>query len=137
MSVKYYLIERVDPGDPALSKKYFAQIKNGDAVSFDDLVSLVAQFSTFKEGDIYGVIYTLLNVIPHQLKYGRTINLGKLGTLYMTIKSNGKSSEEEFLHSDIQNARIRFRPGSALQTTLKTLDFEKVDRPGDKRQTRE
>ena len=130
MSVKYRLIERVDPRDPTLPRMFYAQIKNGDDVKFDDLVDLISQFSTVNFGDIHGVIQTLLQVIPHQLNYGRQIHLGKLGTFYMTIKSDGKPSAEEFINTDIKSARIRFRPGVTLKKMVKTLDFEKVTTQG-------
>ena len=130
MSVKYRLIERVDPRDPTLARMFYAQIKNGDDVKYYDLVDLISQFSTFNLGDIHGVIQTLLEVIPHQLKYGRQIHLGRLGTFYLTLKSDGKPSAEEFNNSDIQSARIRFRPGVTLHKMVKTLDFEKVAPPG-------
>jgi len=126
MSVKYNVIERVDPRDPTLPRKFYASIKNGDDVKFNDLVELIAQFSTVNYGDIHGVIQTLLQVIPYQLKYGRQIHLGDLGTFYLTIKSEGKPTEDEFLNADIKNARIRFRPGATFKKMLKTLDFEKA-----------
>ena len=46
MSVKYRLIERVDPRDLTLPRKFYAQIKNGDDVKINDLIELLAQFST-------------------------------------------------------------------------------------------
>ena len=73
------------------------------------------------------MIQTLLQVIPHQLKYGRQIHLGDLGTFFLTIKSEGKDSEEEFVNADIKNARIRFRPGASFKKMLKTLDFERAE----------
>ena len=131
MSVKYRVIERVDPRDLTLPRKFYAQIKNGDDVNFCDLVDLISQFSTVCYGDIHGVIHTLIQVIPHQLNYGRQIHLGDLGTFFLTIKSEGQASEEEFVNGDIKNARIRFRPGASIKKMLKTLDFEKAAPPGE------
>ena len=73
MSVKYRVIERVDPRDPTLPKKHYAQVKNGDDVKFHDLVDLTSQFSTVNYGDVHGVIQTVMQVIPHQLKHGRAV----------------------------------------------------------------
>lgn len=131
MSVKYRVIERVDPRDPTLPKKYYAQVKNGDDVKFHDLVDLTSQFSTVNYGDVHGVIQTVMQVIPHQLKHGRQIHLGDLGTFYLTVKSDGKPSEGEFVNGDIKQVRIRFRPGALIKKMLKTLDFEKVAPPGE------
>ena len=131
MSVKYHVIERVNPRDLTLPRKYYAQIKNGDDIKFHDLVDLITQFSTVNYGDVHGVIQTLIQVIPHQLKYGRQIHLGDLGTFFLTIKSEGKDTEEDFLNTDIQNARIRFRPGVAIKKLMRTLDFEKAAPPGE------
>ena len=131
MSVKYRIVERVDPRDPTLPKKYYAQVKNGDDVKFHDLVDLISQFSTVNYGDVHGVIQTLIQVIPHELNYGRQIHLGDFGTFFLTIKSDGKETEDEFFNSDIKNARIRFRPGASIKKMLRTLDFEKAAPPGE------
>lgn len=130
MGVKFRIIGRVDPRDTTQPKKFYAQIKNGDDVKFQDLVELISQFSTVNIPDVHAVIQTLVQVIPHQLKYGRQIHLGDLGTLYLTIKSTGKPSEEEFNMADIKSARIRFRPGATIKNMLKMLKFEKVAPPG-------
>ena len=130
MSVKYHVIERVNPRDLTLPRKFYAQIKYGDDVKFTDLVDLISQFSTVNYGDIHGVIHTLLQVIPHELKFGRAIHLGVFGTFYLTLNSDGKEMEEDFQNTDIRRANIRFRPGVSFRKMMKTLDFEKVSPPG-------
>jgi predicted histone-like DNA-binding protein len=130
MSVKYNVIERVNPRDITLPRKFYANIKYGDDVKFNDLVGLISQFSTINQGDIHGVIQTLLHVIPYELNFGRSIHLGDFGTFYLTLESDGKESEDEFYHSDIKRAKLRFRPGMSVKKMLKTLEFERVEPPG-------
>lgn len=130
MSVKYSVIERVNPRDLTLPRKFYANIQCGDDVKFNDLVGLISQFSTINYGDIHGVIQTLLHVIPYELKFGRIIHLGDLGSFYLTLQSEGKDSEDEFLNSDIKGSKLRFRPGLAIKKMLTTLDFERVNPPG-------
>lgn len=131
MFIKYHLIGRVDPRDPALPKKFYAHIANGEEITFDDLLQLVSQNISLHEGDIYGVLRTLLNVMMTQLKCGKPVVLRDFGTFYMTINSDGAATEDAFVDRDIRQARIRFRPGAGLKKMLKTLHFEQVAPPGE------
>lgn len=131
MFIKYHLIGRVDPRDPALPKKFYANIQNGEEVSFDDLIQLVSQYTSQHEGDIVAVLITLLNVMKEQLASGKPVVFGDFGTFYMTINSDGTTTKDAFVDRDIKQARIRFRPGARLRKMLKTLHFEQVAPPGD------
>jgi len=130
MSVKYNVIERVNPRDLTLPRKFYANIQYGDDVKFKDLVGLISQFSTINHGDVHGVIQTLLHVIPYELKFGRSIHLGDLGSFFLTLKSEGKETSDDFQNSDIKSAKLRFRPGVAIKKLLTTLDYERVNPPG-------
>jgi hypothetical protein len=46
MSVRFKSAERVDPRDLTLPKKYYAQIINGDDVTFDELADLISKVSS-------------------------------------------------------------------------------------------
>jgi hypothetical protein len=59
MSVKFKSVERVNPRDLTLPKKYYAQIINGDDVSFDELAGLISKVSSLNYGEVLGVLGTL------------------------------------------------------------------------------
>lgn len=126
MSVRFKSAERVDPRDLTLPKKFYAQIINGDDVTFDELADLISKVSNLNYGEVLGALGTLIEIIEMQLRHGRQVHLSTLGTFFLTLRSEGKVTEEEMTSDQIAGARIRFRPGKRLKKMIKTLDFEKV-----------
>jgi predicted histone-like DNA-binding protein len=129
--VLYKLIERVDPRDPTLPRKFYAQLVSGDDVSFDDLVETIGKMSNLNYGDIVGVLGALIMIIEEQLKYGRPVRLGALGKFYLSLSSSGTDTAEAFTEANIRDARILFYPGRKLKKLLNQLDFQKENGNGD------
>ncbi|SHK37957.1 DNA-binding protein, histone-like, putative [Reichenbachiella agariperforans] len=126
MSVQYKVTERINPTDLTLPKKFYARINNGDDVSFDELTELISKVSNLNYGTVVGAIGTLIEVIEMQLTHGRKVRLSNLGTFFLTLRSSGTDTQEEFRRGDIKGARIRFRPGPRLQRLIPKLQYEKV-----------
>jgi predicted histone-like DNA-binding protein len=126
MSVKFKSVERVNPKDLTLPRKFYAQIINGDDVSFDELAELISKVSSLNYGEVLGILGTLIEIIEMQLQYGRQVHLNSLGTFYLTLISDGKDTSDGLTSDDIQGARIRFRPGKRLKKLAKNLDYIKV-----------
>ncbi|PIB35694.1 hypothetical protein BFP72_09960 [Reichenbachiella sp. 5M10] len=131
MSVQYKVTERINPNDVTLPKKYYARIINGDDVSFEELVGIISKVSSLNYGTVLGAIGTLLEVIEMQLAFGRQVRLSNLGTLFLTLSSEGVERPEEYRSDRIKQARIRFRPGARLKNLAKTLKYEKVSTASD------
>jgi len=125
--VRFKSAERVDPRDLTLPKKFYAQIINGDDVSFDELADLISKVSNINYGEVLGALGTLIEIIEMQLRHGRQVRLSTLGTFFLTLKSEGQEVEEELTADQISGANIRFRPGKRLKKMTKTLDFGKVN----------
>jgi predicted histone-like DNA-binding protein len=126
MSVNYKLVERSNPRDFSLPKKQYAKIVNGDDVSFEELAKLISRVSNLNYGSVVGTLATLVDVIELQLVHGRQVRLNDLGTLYLTLSSEGVDLAEGFTSGNIRKAAIRFRPGKRLKKLTRNLTFEKV-----------
>ncbi|MEO9475514.1 MAG: HU family DNA-binding protein [Cyclobacteriaceae bacterium] len=126
MSVQYKLVERSNPRDLTLPKKHYAQIVNGDNITFAELANLISKVSNLNYGSVVGTLATLVEVIELQLVHGRQVRLSDLGTLYLTLSSEGVDDESTFTASNIHKAAIRFRPGQRLKTLVGNLKFEKA-----------
>jgi predicted histone-like DNA-binding protein len=122
MSVKFKSVERVNPRDLTLPRKFYAQIINGDDVSFDELAGLISKVSSL----VLGVLGTLIEIIEMQLQHGRLVHLNSLGTFYLTLISEGQDISEDLTADQISGARIRFRPGKRLKKLAKNLEYFKV-----------
>ena len=126
MSVNYKLVERSNPRDLTLPKKYYASIINGDDVTFEELAALIAKVSNLNYGSVVGTLATLIEVIELQLIHGRMVKLSNLGTFYLRLSSEGADKPEDFNSDYIRKASIRFRPGKRLKRLVKSLDYIKV-----------
>jgi len=126
MSVKFKTVERVNPRDLILPRKFYAKLKSGDDVSFEELADLISKVSSLNYGEVLGALGTLIDVIEMQLLHGRPVRLNTLGTFYLTLISEGKDNEVEVTSDQIKTSRIRFRPGMWLKRLIRNLEHEKV-----------
>ncbi|MFY0654541.1 MAG: hypothetical protein JXQ96_21070 [Cyclobacteriaceae bacterium] len=126
MSVNFKLVERPNPRDLTLPNKYYASIVKGDDISFDELAQLISKVSNLNYGSVVGTLATLVEVIELQLIHGRSVRLNDLGTLFLTLSSEGVENVEDFKNGNIKRAAIRFRPGKRLKKLVKNLNYDKV-----------
>ncbi len=126
MSVNFKSIARKNPRDLAATPKYYALAMSKGVTDIDRLSAQISDGSTVRQADVYAVIISLVNAIQGELREGRTVRLGKLGSFSLTLSSNGIETEEEVGASLIKNVKIRYRPGSELKDMLKTLKFNKI-----------
>jgi hypothetical protein len=75
---------------------------------------------------VLGILGTLIEIIEMKLQYGRQVHLNSLGTIYLTLISEGQDISEEWTADQISGARIRFRPGKRLKKLAKNLEYFKV-----------
>jgi hypothetical protein len=71
MSVKFNVVERGDPRNPAGPKKFYPSIVSSGRVTLRELVQDIARISTVSSGDTMAVLESLLTVIPLEM-----VNLG-------------------------------------------------------------
>lgn len=125
MAIPFKAAKRVNPRDPNQPAKYYAKIKGANKVKFEELVELISKISILNYGDIMGSLGAFLEIIELQLRQGREVELGDLGTFYLTLNSEGAETPGDLTVGYIIGARIRFRPGKRLKKMTKSLDFRK------------
>ncbi|MDR0714874.1 MAG: HU family DNA-binding protein [Bacteroidales bacterium] len=123
--MKYKLIERVNPANPADPKKWYASPVNAGKFTIKNFAKEIAGRSSLTRGDIENVLNNFLDELPVFLKLGMSVQLGEFGTLRLGISSEGTDTKEQFSAAKIRNVKIIFTPSSALKTSLKDdLAFE-------------
>lgn len=126
MPVKFKVIQKKNPQDLAATPKSYAIAISDGIADIDRLSELVADGSTVRQNDIYAVIIGLVNAIQGELKEGRSVNLGKLGTFAISLSSVGSDTEEEVNAGNIKSAKVNYRPGKEIKNMLKTLAYTKI-----------
>ena len=95
VSIKFNAVPRIDPRDLTAPKQYYASLEKGDDLTFDELIGFIGKLSGINEPYIVAVLRTLEKVIIEQLSHGRYVRLGRIGTFYLSLKSNGVETAEE------------------------------------------
>lgn len=91
MSVKYNIVERKNPQNPAAKKWYASAVARG-TTSKKEIAKTVAQKSSLTVGDIDNVIANLIEEIPKELLAGNTVRLGEFGSFRISLSSKGAQS---------------------------------------------
>ena len=129
MSVKFNVIERSKPGDPAAPKKYYPSIHSSGRVSLRQLANAISQMSTVSSADTMAVLEGLLIVIPKELLRGNIVELGDFGNFWLRTISEGADTPESVRGSQITSVLPRFNAGKEFKKVLDTIEFVKTSEP--------
>ncbi|MRM83079.1 HU family DNA-binding protein [Riemerella anatipestifer] len=127
MSIKYKTIQKAQPGVAGGGdKKFYASPVYQGEKTLEGLTKDIEKISTVSGADIRAVLYALVDVMQTSLSEGRIVRLGELGSMRVSLSSEGKAKEEEVTSAAVKSAKVLFTPGSDLKKMLQTLKFEKV-----------
>ena len=122
-TVKYALVPRTNRSTGEV--RAFANIVT-QPLSFVDIAEQAAAETTVTKADCAAVIRVVLDIAKRELLKGMTIEMGDLGTLFTTLKSEGADKVEDFNTSLIKRVNVRFRAKSELKKELQKATFEKT-----------
>ena len=127
MSIQIKSVARPQPGVAGGGvKKFYASPIHGREISLDGLTKAIEKTSTVNGADIRAVLYAMVEESVLGLDEGRIIRLGDLGSLRITLSSEGKNTAEEVTAAAVKKAGVIFTPGKKLQEMLKNAKFTKV-----------
>ncbi len=126
MSISFKANPKLNPQDRTAPPRYYATVVHKAQVNIDELSELIADKSTVSRADTYAVIISMLEQVMKDLAAGRSVVLGKLGKLSISVQSEGMPTPEELTSAQIKKAKIIYRPGIELRDMLSTLKYEKV-----------
>lgn len=126
MPVQFKSTSKKNPLQPDSSPKFYPTVVSTGEFTLKQLAKRVADMSSFSEGDLMGLLPTILKVIPDALADGKIVRLGDLGSLRITIKSEGSEEEKKVSSSNIKSTGIIFTPGRDLKNAVSNISFEKI-----------
>ena len=100
-------------------------VKAQRKTDLDTLAKLIARESTVSRTDVYSVLLALLDTIVLELSEGRSVDLIKLGSFGITVKSNGELTADLVTGHMVKGAKVVYRPGKEVRTMIQNLQFEK------------
>ena len=127
MSIKFNVIERGQPGVAGGgTKKFYASAKMTGELDIDKLTTSIEKISTVSGADIRAVLYAMVDVATDELANSNIVRLGDLGSLRVSISSNGYETAEEVKAGAVKGSKVIFTPGKKLKEMQKGLSYQKA-----------
>lgn len=110
------------------AKRWYPQLVNNGEVSFDELCEQVAEESALSSADVKGVMDRLIRVLSRNLKEGRLVRCGELGSFRFALRSSGVINKEDYdPETMMREPSVVYTPGKLLKDTRETkLSFERI-----------
>lgn len=114
-------------------KKYLTTALRYSTISVDDLIKYAAENSGLSKANVAAVFYALTQQIEQFACNGHSIQLGKLGTLYLTANTKAADTEKEAGANAVESLCIRFRQSKYLRdmvnsnVSLSTINLQDLE----------
>ena len=126
MAIQFKVIEKGQPGVVGGGvKKFYASPVMGQDATLEVLTKGIEKTCTVNGADIRAVLYALVDEAVDDLSEGRIVRLGDLGSLRITLSSEGKATADELTADAIKDAGVIFTPDPKLKTMLADAKFIK------------
>lgn len=126
MPIKFKVIERGQPGVAGGGqKKFYASPVMDGEMTLADLTKAIEKICTVSGADIRAVLYALVDVAVDSLADGTIVRLGDLGSLRVSISSEGKDKAQDVKADAIKNTSIIFTPGPRIKEMFETVKYQK------------
>lgn len=126
MSVKYNVVERVNPRDVEGPRKFYPSIQSSGRMTLRQLSGRISQMCTVSSPDTLAVLESLLTIIPQELADGNIVELGDFGNFWLRSNAEGAEEMDKVSASQVTNILPRFNPGKEFKKALTAVDFVKV-----------
>jgi predicted histone-like DNA-binding protein len=125
MPVQFKTVSKRNPLKQDSKPKFYPAVVTSGEFTLKQLAKRVADMSSFSESDIQGLLPAILKAIPDALADGKIVRLGDLGSLRITVKSEGSDDEKKVSSANIKSTGIIFSPGKDLKAAISNITFEK------------
>lgn len=127
MPLKFKVIEKGFPGVPGggAKKFYAAPVLEGE-MTLAGLTKAIEKICTVSGADIRAVLYAMVDVSMDALANGNIVRMGDMGSLRMTLSSEGKEKAADVTSAAIRKSGVIFTPGSRIKEMLAAEKYQKV-----------
>lgn len=129
MSAKYKLVKRKDfsKDAPEDAIKYFAQLVNNGTVGFEEICGDVAEETALTSADVKSCIDRAAHHIAKNVKEGRLVQMGELGSFLLSGGSKGSATPDTLdAATMMKKPKVQYIPGKLLQDIRGKVNFERV-----------
>lgn len=128
MSILLKSVQRYNPYDAEAPMKWYpVQAKVGMADEME-VAELVAEETTLNPMEALMTLRQLRKVVERLLLEGRSVQLGNLGSLNLSLGTEGAGTREELSPRHVKSVRINFRASEGLRSGVQKAHFVWVDK---------
>ena len=128
MPIPYSLaLRHIVPGEPEMGNKTFPVAQYAQNLDMKAMAQHMASHgSKYNKGDIIAVATQLVDCIREQLLLGNRVNMGDLGTFYVSLKAKAAANAEEFTTDLIKDVAVRWSPSQQFKSLKNEATFTYV-----------
>lgn len=125
--IDYSVYMQSNQMDETAAPKAYAKAQMREIMTFAKFVNHIAQHNgVFSRGTVKGVLSDACSCIVEQLLEGKKVQLGELGSFWISLTSTGAESMESFSANQIKTVNIVFTPGEDFENLRSKADFNLV-----------
>ena len=142
--MNYSVAEKKDPRNPGKEGMYYAHVRTRGVLDKDGLIDRIDRRGSVGKPDIVSVLINLEDIVTDALCNGSVlinledivtdalcngeiVRLGELGSLSLSVSSQGCKRKEDFCGKNITKVRTIFKEGKTLKRGIACLHFKKVE----------
>ncbi len=126
--VNYSIVMRKNPRDPEAAKKAYASAQYSEVMTLEKFANHISTHgSVYSRADIVAILTLAVDCMREQLLAGQRIQLGDLGTFYLTLNSAGADTAADYnpaIH--VKRINVKWSCGEHFQNLLKDAEFNLV-----------
>lgn len=126
-SLNYSVAEKKNPRNPGKEGMYYAHVRTRGVLDKDGLIDRIDRRGSVGKPDIVSVLINLEDIVTDALCNGEIVRLGELGSLSLSVSSQGCKRKEDFCGKNITKVRTIFKEGKTLKRGIACLHFKKVE----------
>ncbi len=126
--VNYSIVMRGNPRDPEASKKAYGNAQYSEVMSLEKFSEHIASHgSVYSRADIVAILTLAVDCMREQLLAGQKIELGDLGSFYLSLNSTGALTAAEYnpdIH--VKKVNVNWSCGRLFANLLPEVEFNLV-----------
>ncbi len=126
--VNYSVVIRNNPHDPDAPKKAYGCSQYTEVMNIDRFAEHIATHgSVYSRADITAILMLAVDCMREQLLAGQKVQLGDLGSFYLTINGSGADSAADYNPSiHVKKLNPNWSPGRKFKNLLAEAEFNLV-----------
>lgn len=129
MAVKFKKVKRrVMNGEEEGTFKFYARANSTGVTDLDTLCMLICAQASLSKADVKSVLESLDFAMDYELRGGRTVKLGNVGTFRMSLRSEGATTKKDLTAHNILKGKIIFTPGPTLKEACREVSFKPFEK---------